>query len=94
MQNETIAKSLALRLLIHYIGDISQPLHALTRITKNRPSGDFGGNLFEIPQQYDIANLHAVWDSLMYIQDFKISDKFPLSNESYQQLQLFTNNLT
>eukprot|EP00494_Astrolonche_serrata_P031297 UN31566 len=39
-------KSTALRLLIHYIGDLHQPLHAATRVDDAYPSGDRGGNSF------------------------------------------------
>ena len=57
--------SLNLRLLIHFIGDIHQPLHCVTRITKDRPNGDFGGNSFKIKPINDITNLHALWDSVI-----------------------------
>ena len=36
--------SYALRLLIHYIGDIHQPLHAISRVDSKYPKGDAGGN--------------------------------------------------
>jgi len=43
-----LSDSFHLRLLIHYIGDIHQPLHASSRYTLNYPSGDEGGNDFLI----------------------------------------------
>ena len=36
--------SYALRLLIHFIGDIHQPLHAISRVDSRYPKGDAGGN--------------------------------------------------
>ena len=65
--NEDEAKSFALRLLIHYVGDIHQPLHATSRVDENYPSGDRGGNLFTLPSKKTAKNLHAVWDSLIYL---------------------------
>lgn len=53
-----------LSFLIHFIGDIHQPLHCIDRFSKNFPAprGDEGGNLY--PIQSGIANnLHALWDS-------------------------------
>jgi len=40
--------STAMRLLIHYCGDIHQPLHATSRVDHEYPKGDFGGNTFKI----------------------------------------------
>ena len=36
--------SYAMRLLIHFIGDIHQPLHAISRVDSKYPKGDAGGN--------------------------------------------------
>jgi S1/P1 Nuclease len=38
----------ALRFIIHLVGDIHQPLHCATRVTKKHPEGDRGGNDFAI----------------------------------------------
>ncbi len=46
--NEDEGKSIALRMIIHYIGDVHQPLHNLQRYTKEFPKGDKGGNFFKI----------------------------------------------
>src|SRR5438270_13657961 len=40
-------KTKALRFLIHYVGDIHQPLHCATRVTQAMPEGDRGGNDFQ-----------------------------------------------
>jgi hypothetical protein len=71
--NETRARSYALRLLIHYMGDVHQPLHALSRINPEFPAGDRGGNSFPLKNHYSIAELHAAWDSVIY--EFHINDK-------------------
>ena len=55
-----------MRLLIHYAGDVHQPLHASTRINKNYPKGDRGGNDFPLPQAHTTDELHQVWDSILF----------------------------
>lgn len=45
--------------LLHLIGDIHQPLHAMQRFDRLRPNGDRGGNEIELRT----GNLHAYWDS-------------------------------
>lgn len=63
---EDAAKSYALRLMIHYMGDIHQPLHCAARVNTNYPKGDKGGNMFPLPFHYETDDLHAVWDSVLY----------------------------
>lgn len=52
----------ALRYLIHFVGDIQQPLHSCTGVTTNNPppNGDFGGNDFNVNGW---SSLHSFWDS-------------------------------
>lgn len=60
-------RSFALRMIIHYCGDISQPLHATTEIDSEFPSGDLGGNLQSVyPSIEGVDNLHSIWDSVIY----------------------------
>jgi len=49
----------------HLIGDIHQPLHAITWFSKEFPTGDMGGNLdiIELPKQPP-ENLHFYWDAI------------------------------
>lgn len=54
------AKALMLRLLLHLVGDIHQPLHCATRYSKALPSGDRGGNDFPLRGRYE--QLHWLWD--------------------------------
>lgn len=64
---EDEAKSFALRLLIHYVGDLHQPLHATARLDAKYPKGDAGGNFFRLPEKLGAKNLHSVWDSVVYL---------------------------
>lgn len=64
--SEEERKSYALRLLIHYVGDIHQPLHATARVDPQYPKGDAGGNFVAIPVKEGAKNLHSVWDSVLY----------------------------
>lgn len=56
----------ALRYLVHFVGDIHQPLHSVARATETLPEGDRGGNDFKIvsPPNWKPAprNLHFLWD--------------------------------
>lgn len=61
------AQAQALRLIIHFVGDIHQPLHCATEVDKDHPDGDRGGNLVSlmIPGrngQPKKTNLHSYWD--------------------------------
>ena len=61
------AQAQALRFIIHFVGDIHQPLHCTTRVDSAHPDGDRGGNLvsIKIPDQngkLTTTNLHSYWD--------------------------------
>jgi len=56
-----VEKARMLRFLIHFVGDVHQPLHCVSRFTAEHPTGDQGGNLF--PLAGATRNLHAYWDS-------------------------------
>ncbi len=51
-------KAFYLKLLIHFIGDLHQPMHVGLLEDK-------GGNDFKLKWFYDDTNLHAVWDREM-----------------------------
>lgn len=61
-------KAWMLRVLEHLVGDVHQPLHCINRYTRRLPSGDRGGNLFELKMErngdagFVPDNLHAYWD--------------------------------
>lgn len=54
--------------LLHVEGDIHQPMHCVSRLTKHivdragKPTSDLGGNLTNVD---GYTNLHAVWDDLL-----------------------------
>ena len=50
----------ALRYLLHFVGDIEQPLHCVAAVWASRTSGDAGGNYFYLNGTWD--NLHYLWD--------------------------------
>ena len=56
------AKALALRFIIHVVGDLHQPLHAGN-------GSDHGGNDIKVLFNREATNLHAVWDSGLIDQD-------------------------
>jgi hypothetical protein len=58
-------KQMYLRLLIHFVGDIHQPLHV-------SPVGTSGGNSIRVQWFSTPSNLHRVWDSQM-IDDQQLS---------------------
>lgn len=77
---EADARSFALRLIIHYVGDLHQPLHTTAEVDSTYKSGDNGGNAEKIPTIDGVSNLHAVWDSVAYeytgfpVQPFSAAD--------------------
>lgn len=58
-------RQLALRFIVHIVGDLHQPLHA------GRP-GDRGGNDVKVKWFGRDTNLHAVWDSAL-VDDMQLS---------------------
>ena len=56
------AKSFNLKVLIHVVGDMHQPLHTSTKVSRRFPKGDLGGNLYALKSPYG-ANLHQYWDN-------------------------------
>jgi len=58
----------ALRFLVHFIGDMHQPLHAGER-------NDHGGNLVKVTFEGQPLNLHAAWDGKLLEAWFKQDPK-------------------
>jgi hypothetical protein len=52
----------ALRFIIHFVGDIHQPLHCATRVDKTHREGDRGGNDLLIKVGGRTVKLHSYWD--------------------------------
>lgn len=51
----------ALRYLLHFVGDIEQPMHCSTAVFASQPSGDAGGNGFSLTGKW--SNMHSLWDA-------------------------------
>jgi hypothetical protein len=61
-QNSTsLTQATSLRFLLHFAGDIQQPLHCSTCASTAHPTGDAGGNSFGITGTWN--NLHSLWDA-------------------------------
>jgi len=61
-------RALMARLLVHFIGDVHQPLHASSLFSPTFPGGDGGGNFIKLSPPakvgtYSSSNLHSFWDA-------------------------------
>ena len=65
-------------MLMHYIGDVHQPLHVTEHYSRAHPSGDLGGNLVKLESKHGISNLHQALDSALY--GFVDNIQRPLNN--------------
>lgn len=59
---DTKEQARALRLIIHFVGDIHQPLHCATRVDYEHPEGDLGGNQVKLKVSGKSVALHSYWD--------------------------------
>jgi hypothetical protein len=62
----SIERARFLAFLVHIVGDLHQPLHNVSAVSKETPDGDLGGNLFIIlnpKQTTESMSLHSLWDS-------------------------------
>ena len=86
--DEDLSKSYALRLLVHYVGDLVQPFHCETRFNDefNTSDGDKGANMFPLKYHYDVDELHALWDKILYDGYHNIPR--PIDDDSWAELQL------
>lgn len=88
--NSILGKSLSLRNLIHFVGDMHQPLHTTGRISEIHPNGDMGGNQFYIKhyQNWRWNNLHFIWDHLFDQGESELNS--PLSQKKSDYLTQFS----
>merc|ERR1712051_352035 len=87
--DENVAKSYALRLLIHYMGDLLQPFHCETRYNKEFSDGDKGANAFPLKNHYGVDELHALWDRILY--DGKDNIDRPFTDDTWDAFQVSFN---
>jgi hypothetical protein len=55
-------KAKALSWTQHVVGDLHQPLHAVSLFSPDYPKGDKGGNSFWVNRDGKQVNLHSLWD--------------------------------
>lgn len=58
----SLEKAFALRIYLHVIADIHQPLHTISYYSKQFPGGDRGGNRIKMKLFHRHMNLHQFWD--------------------------------
>ena len=59
---DPLGKAMMLALLIHIVGDVHQPLHAISHYSSKFPKGDSGGFLYKVQTETGSMNLHLYWD--------------------------------
>lgn len=77
---DPIEQAHALRFVIHYVGDLHQPLHGSTRVSEELPRGDRGGNGFDVVIGNRTTNLHSYWDGGL--------DSFPRTGRNFRPPRL------
>lgn len=77
-----------LHFLIHYVGDIHQPLHGASMVSSRFPKGDKGGNDFKI--KHKDGDLHTLWDKAV---DFMPNIRAPLNDNNFDILSTIANKL-
>lgn len=87
-------KSRQLRFIVHFVGDVHQPLHAASYFSEQFPDGDAGGNAWPITlpaAPFYTNELHAVWDSGngLWVNDLSR----PLNTSSQAYLKDFAANI-
>lgn len=61
-QSTQLERAMYLRFLLHFEGDLHQPLHVTTHVSPKYPKGDHGGLMVKIRAPH-ASNLHQLWDS-------------------------------
>lgn len=88
-----IDKARHLSFLVHFAGDIHQPLHSTTMYSNSLPGGNAGGNGFPISSFGKWRNLHQVWDDgCGYLSDYNDinpygKEKLALEDGEIERLQ-------
>ena len=62
-------RAVALSWIMHLVGDIHQPLHAISMYTAAYPDGDRGGNEIVIRDNDNVLRLHSYWDAALGTSD-------------------------
>lgn len=56
--------------MLHLVGDLHQPLHAVQQYSAAHPKGERGGGLIEIA--HPVKTLHGLWDGFLQLTDDNI----------------------
>jgi hypothetical protein len=64
-EKEGAERAVALRWVLHLIGDINQPLHCASFYSSTYPKGDRGGNSQLVKAKGKAIPLHQYWDGLI-----------------------------
>ena len=62
-------RAVALAWIEHLVGDIHQPLHAVSLYSEKFPNGDMGGNAQMVRTSSGVMRLHGFWDELLGTSD-------------------------
>jgi len=84
-EESKFTKTIMLRLLIHFVGDIHQPLHDTSMYDSMYVTGDRGGNSFGITYNTEVKNLHALWDSVFSFYRTDVTAPFNNVDKTYIQ---------
>ena len=93
-----IEKARALAFLIHFVGDIHQPLHCGSMYSNACPGGDLGGNLYNLNDPH--GALHKLWDDgcglTSELNNINVYGKprKPLADSSMKRLKQFARKVT
>lgn len=89
----------ALKYLIHFVGDLHQPMHAVAQDSDEHPTGDRGGNDFPVGTLGETfpkmdtppTNLHALWD---FGCGLLPTEHRPIAADGYGRMLILANKLT
>lgn len=76
-------RAIHLAWILHLIGDLHQPLHAVAFYSKQWPAGDHSGSMFYVRQREDAPPepLHKVWDGLFGFRDVPTTAIMAMADE-------------
>lgn len=88
-------KAFCLRVLLHVVGDLHQPLHCTQVYSEQFPQGDKGGVKFSLsgPNQLTRKHLHGFWDSIGML-DTASPDARPLDLKALNFIEKLAHEIT
>ena len=82
-----IEKARFLAFLVHFVGDIHQPLHTTTMYLQSEPGGNLGGNTFKLKGSH--SSLHKLWDDgCGFLSDYQDINPYGEDNEALNKDEL------